>query len=600
MKLINNPRSAFNCTALLFIFLVFIISGCKKDHGDDPPPVDPPDNSAPIPAPSLVHTTVTAFVASENAPIAQVTMGYGTENLLSFSNGGFTSKPGKFDQYETYISAGYVSGHEQAHSIRFVPVSNSIRNYIDMGMLRNHTIRSTPTGSGGGYFTLPNGGRIEYPNHSFSADVSQGIESSIIIFDPKEPTFVIANPAVTVDMDNQRWYLQSFGGVFFGIPRSFVNLKPYELEYVIPAHLLAIAPDSIEAFHLEAANNRPAWIKRGVAKKQGNAYKCSLPTSDMWCLGLRKKGMYKTFQVRLASGVPVMNAIVNIKGNNGDIGSARTDANGNAICFVPVKESFTITVSRLWTPSGTSPTLTVNAGPFSIDQSSPFQLTYPAGTTQLRVIKGKATTCEGAPVQNGYVLVTHHNYSDRAYYHIPVVNGEYSGALLHDPAKQELFELKLKDSTANRAGNDSAIIWKPTVEKIINLNTCQGPTNLYMDYAVDGVNYSIKGDASHPENPMLNFYWNGGLSSAMIVAVEENKHIEFNFPGSFTEIGTHPGGIGGIWVNHVLYQAGSGTITITRHDLLAGYVEGSLEVEYYDASSNTHRLTAKFRLFKFW
>lgn len=568
----------------LFAIILLIASGCKKDNNND----SQPDDFTPIPPATTLNTTITTYVAPNNNNNANVSIGFYNGE---YSHGGY-SKEEAFDQFNTYIAAGFQSGSKYFSGFRFIPVSSSSRNYVDIAGQEQLVIRNISTGNGSGYFPLPKGGKIIYPNNGFGAGIgSDAISVSLVITDPAEPTFAISNPTVSVDLDGQRWYLRSYGAflIYFEVP--LMAGKFAELEYPIPVSQQANAPDSIEAYHME---HSAQWVKRGVAQKQGNVYKYTLPADGAWSFGVRQKGIYKTFQVRTATGIPVINAIVRIKSGATEIGEARTDADGNAICFVPVGESFTISIPPSWAFPDNPSSFTTTVGPFNFTSNTPQLISYPTATTLLRIIKGKANNCDGTPIKKGTVTVVRH-FDGFEYCHIPVIDGQYSGAVVKDQyIDPHVCVVKLKSNTASQAGKDTAIAWNAGVEKNIDLNICPTPTNLYVDYTVDGVSYSIKGDASSPR-----ITYDHGTTSGMISAADGSKIFQFLFPASFSWPGTHPTGFSWVWINTGFVPDCLGSLTFTRYDLVpGGYAEGSFDMFYYESSGVKHEIKGKFRVYR--
>src|SRR5581483_4725045 len=339
------------------------------------------------------------------------------------------------DRYNTYIAT---SG-----AIRFVPITNAIRNYVDMGSQPGFSASSISTGNGSGYFNLPNGIKLIYPNNAFG--ISWGNQPATLnggIVSPTSTNFAISNPTATVDLNGQRWFLRSFSCLSIYFEQALITGKLIDLEYPIPAGLQASTPDSLEAWHLE---NGDKWVKRGIAKKAGNIYKFTFTGDGHWCFGVREKGTYKEIQVRTADGIPVINAIVQIKDDISDVAAARTDANGNAICFIPLNRQFTITIPPSWEYPNSPYPLVVSAGPFTNAGNTPYIINYPASTNRVRVIKGKVTKCDGSSVENGTITVIEPIYG-KMYCHIPVVNGQYNGAIVGDAFNNTTYALKFQDN----------------------------------------------------------------------------------------------------------------------------------------------------------
>jgi hypothetical protein len=583
MYFINNRLATLKCIFSGFFIILMISSGCKKSDSDNTP-VDPPDDFTIIPPETKVRTAISVYMPSINASQGDVHI---THYWIFYDKdkGGF-SQQGNFDKYNTSISGSYPidnSGYNGIYGTRYVPVSDAIRNYVDVDGVRGTDFASTPTGNGSGYFLLSNGSKINYSNYAFGQSLGNNkAYLTIAMADPTSPRYSICNISQTVDFNEQRWYLRYYGGMQIKFNPEVQTGKQVDIEYPVPANLQVNAPDTLEAWHFELNK----WIKRGAAKKTGNIYKYSLSSGGSWRFGVREKGIYKVFQVRTADGIPVINAIVSVKDDISEIGAARTDASGNAICFVPTNRKLTVTIPPSWeNPTSPFPEV-VAAGPFGSSQNTPFVINYPAATNRLRVVKGKVTKCDGAPVENGTITVIEPIYG-KTYCHIPVVNGQYNGAIVGDIWNNTVYALKLQDNITGQVGIDTTIKWQAGDIKNIDLRLCKASTTaLFMDYMEDGVSYPIKGDT-------LTF----DAATLKITASQGKNNIEFNIPADRTWPGSNFITFTTLVLNRVNTQKkGIGTLTITRYDAAGGLVEGYFVFNYTDLGLTEHEVRGIFRL----
>ena len=581
MYFVKNQKATLKCIIAAFFIILTISSGCKKSDSQNAGNggnafVNPPDDFTTVPPAATVHTTISVYIPSSNAGNGSVEIEYYIVNYNK-DKGGF-SQQGNFDKYNTYIAA---SG-----AMRFVPITNSIRNYVDVGNQPGFSVNSISTGNGSGYFNLPNGAKLIYPSHAFG--ISYGDQSAKLnggIISPTSTNPVISYPTVTVDLNEQRWFLRYFSCLSVYLEPALIAGKLIDLEYPIPINLQVNAPDSLEAWHLETGDK---WVKRGIAKKSGNIYKFTFSDDGHWCFGIREKGTYKEIQVRTSDGIPVINAIVQIKDDISDVAAARTDANGNAICFVPLNRQFTITIPPSWENPNSPYPLVASAGPFTNSGNTPYVINYPASTNRVRVIKGKVTKCDGKAVENATITVIE-PVSGKTYCHMPVVNGQYSGAIVGDIYNNITYALKLQDNTTGQVGNDTTIKWQAGDIKDVDLSLCKAPTALFMDYTLDGVSYPIKGDT-------LNF----DAGAQKITASQGKNSLEFNYPSGYQWPGSNNIIFTSLVFNHVAAdKKGIGTLTITRYDAASGgLVEGYFIFTYTDLLYIDHEIRGIFRLKK--
>jgi hypothetical protein len=560
-------------------FISLIAPGCKKTDSPNTP-VDPPVDFTTVPPAATLNTTIAVYIPSSYYSNVDVNISHYWLTSYDPEKGGF-SQQGKFDKYNTLIQCGATTGTTNGQ--RYVPLINSARNYVDIEGLPSIASSSIPTGNGSGYFNLPNGGKIIYPNNAFGipygnqpAQITGGMASAT------SSHFMISHPSVTVDQNGQRWFLRSFVDLSMYYYPQLATGKLTDMEYPIPAGLQASAPDSLDAWHLETGK----WVKKGIAKKVGTLYKFTFTSDGQWSFGLLEKGTYKTIQVRTADRIPVINAIVLIKDESLYVAEARTDVNGNAICFIPLNRKFTITIPPSWENPNLPLPQEAAAGPFMNVDSTPYVMNYPASTNRLRVLKGKVTNCDGTPVENGTITVVH-PFSGTTFGHIPVVKGQYSIAMVVDSRDPATYTLKLLDNNTGQVGNDTTITWQAGEIKNLDSHLCKAPTGLFMDYTLDGVSYPIKGDT-------LTF---DGVAKK--ITASQGKHtIEFNYPAGFTWPGSNFISFTSLVFNRETPgNKGMGTLTITRYDAApGGVVEGYFVFTYTDSGLTEHEVRGIFRL----
>jgi hypothetical protein len=595
MKRYNKDLKIF----FYFITMIFLLlHGCNKSSNEKKNSNENEvDDYTSVPVSSPVNTVISGNIDLNNQANNPVYL-YINNNVTMYDKGRFTTNiTSNVDKYENNIwvnnmdrSSGFFDNN------RNFPVTASIRNYVDVNMIPKTNIGSLPYNYQGGAWSLPGGGKITYAAKSFiyPFGTNDYITAYFGFLDPSAKAFSITNPRFSVDADRKRWFLKSFGIVALTTTHSFSETGDVRIEYPIPATLLASAPDSVEAWYY--TENR--WILKGYAKKVNNHYTKKLDQRGLWNFGIRVSGMYKTFKVRTNKGVPVTNAILRIKSGKLEVGSARTDADGNAICYLPSNENLTIEVPLAWKDYEYLPSdFIISAGPFNSNKD--VDITLPSSSPYITTISGTAFNCNSAPVQNGTITIS--QQFGWFQYHIPVSNGLYNSSFIR-PYTDELFIARLTSHDTGQFGSDTAFTMGTGRDNMINLSTCKDPTNLFMNYSIDGVNYSIIGDASHPHEPSLTGYGSQGT----MISTQDNsggiiKGIQFDTPSWKT--GTFPVvTASALFVHKIFYQYDPGrssTITFSRYDLLAGgIIEGSMDAYYKDKLNVTHHLIAKFRVLK--
>ncbi len=582
-------------------FFAFIaINACTKPSvpvklDDTPVPVEQP-----VPPATPVNTIITAYVEPNDQNKNPLFVHLNEAHSLPWSLGSFSANTAfSVDQYNTNISMNndsWVSGFFFENS-RNLPLTASSRNYVDGNIIQKVRIGSFTYPFQGGEWPLPIGGKITYTPNSFGSNSSPGVGDPEFGFvDPTVKFYAITNPSFTADKGQKRWYLKSYGIIKLATYFAIAPISDVELEYPIPTPLAATAPDSIQAWLYK--DNK--WMPKHYAKKTGGNYKIKIDVAGTWNFAVPVKGFYKTIRLRTDAGVPVTNAILNIKNRTGEVNSARTDADGNAICFLPTSENFTVDVTNSWNDQTYAPAV-FNLSLSSFETPDDVTLTIPASSPHVMTIKGNANLCNGSPIPDGTVAMTYRNGLALCY--IPVTNGKYSAALVR-PLDNEIYQIKAINNASGEAGTDTAASLRTGLDNVINLSTCQTDTRLFINYSIDGKPYSIIGDATHPEDPPLAAYQDligsrGTTISCNSLASGKGYGIGFvtnvSTTGVYKNLILDALFIGTEYCNHDFYKPMN--LTITRSDLLpGGYFEGSLDFYYKDGSNITHHFIGSFRL----
>lgn len=579
--------------SIVFFALTLLFACTKSDDPiDDPNPVE-----TPIPPSTPVNTAITAYTVNNNQASNPVYL-YINNNLTFWDLWSYsTNTVSSVDKYNSNIGVrNSLTATIFFDNYRNFPVTSSSRNYVDVNNIPKVSVGGLTYASNGGEWQLPGGGKITYAPYSFGnySGGSNGGSTYFAFLNPTSKYYSITNPSFTVDKDQKRYYLKSFGIIYVSTPYPIASDGDVRIEHPIPSSLLSVAPDSIPAW-LYSDNK---WLLKGYAKKISGSYTMKLDVMGTWNFALPVKGFYKTIKLRTSAGIPVTNAILRIKNNIGQVGAARTDVDGNAICFLPAAEDLVMEIPHGWNdPPDLPPAFVLPLTSFNNPDDITF--TLPSSSPYVMTIKGNADICNAGPIQDGTVTIT--NRSGLILCSIPITNGKYSSALISENARI-IYIIKALNSATSATGTDTAAAMGTGVDNVINLTTCQTATNLFLNYSIDGVSYSITGDASQPHNPHLTAYYNqNGTTMISCNSDPGGTGNGLDFTAHFFAAGVFNSmGFSNVWVNSVYYQHDfnkPGKLIITRYDLLpGGYIEGSADFYYKDNSNVSHHVVANFRL----
>jgi len=595
----------------ILAFIAVILFGCSKNNDRPQSPDTTTGDYTPIPGSEPVSANIYGFVLDDENHTLQssAVADYNYNSYPLLQNGTFITGITSVDKYTAKFRIQESSSDHFA-TYKTFPITTSIINYVNFKLTKRRNVGgvSNVTGSTN---LFANGGSISMGVNALyetGSGIYPGVFSTTLTgdmfatyLDPTAEDFVSRLPCYPMGDDEQkRWFLKSYGVVNLKVQSSsLANMDLYNsatatLKLPIPATMLATAPDSVEKWVLRNA----VWEKAGFAKKVNNFYVATINTFSTWNFASKTNAVYRTFKLRTDSGAAVINATVRIKSNNVVVAESQTDADGNAICFVPSSSELRAELLSTWNRFNYS----VNTPLFSTvipsaNTASAVDVILNSTLQGLFTLRGNATNCDGSPIQNGMINFTNLIFPKEHYF--PVINGIYNSAIFYETGPYEA-KIKVKNSGNNVQGIDTGIaIYSGTVNKN-NLNTCAASTDLFINYTVDNTAYSITGDMSHPSSPVLDVNYDGSANTTMI-STDDFGAKEFQFETHGGGVGTLTGsGIYSLFINGTFYFYDPGrpmSVTFTRYDiLLNGFVIGSADFYYLDNNNVDHHVVTNFKL----
>jgi hypothetical protein len=589
---------------LIFSLIVCGLFSCTKEPGE--PPFNP-DYTA-IPSETPVQTIFVGYVTTDNntAPIVPIHVGLNL-NDYTCTNGLFNTGSAVYgDQYLTKLGIGTGGSSSYLVSNKTFPASSSAVNYINIKALSARFIKfignnTASTNTFGASATISFGiNALWQPAQGIypaEFDPYMGGELYATHLNPTDNEFATRLPCYNMGDDaGRRWFLKSYGAASFEIKRmfgpnsklDFYNSATATVRLPIPTGLLAAAPDSITKWKLQ--NN--VWVKSGSAKKTGNFYEAKIDTVTSWNFAVPQNGIYKTIRIKTDSGAVVVNAGVRIKSGVSVIAQAQTDADGNAICFIPANETVSIEVLDSWV-NNSSPVTTITA---TASTSPQIDITISALNNRVLTMKGNATLCNGGPISSGLVIVKNNLWQQAADHYFVVTNGKYNVALIQAIGGSN-YSLRVK-SNSNNEGVDTVVSASPATQNVFNLNTCIPATNLFMNYSLDGGSItSITGDMSQPYSPFIGAIYSASPTPKTTVSVSTSIQFDVQIAqvGTYTQIPISSISINGQYYTYDMSKPHK--VIFTRYDNYTnGYVIGSVDYYITDAGNVSHRLVATFKL----
>lgn len=577
-----------------------LLSGCNQEHPADPNNPPPP----PIPAEEKITTQIAGFVTTSDNTFFNNMLVYAGGVNWNHSNGTFFTDNINSDRYVTRITLNDPMGVEKRKTITLTPAAI---NYVRLKPMKMESLGRFRNVQGG-TFNYAGTGSIVFPANSIYQPGSPGfygpdVEGNVSIgyLNPLSPDFGVSIPCYSfADDNNKRVFLASLGVV--AISAGYINpvwetttIDLYSnytatLKIPIPASPTVPAPDSISLWRL----NEGRWSRAGMAQKTGNTYTAIISKLGTYNLATAVNGVYKTIRLRTSNNIPIINATVRIKYNQAVILESQTDCDGNTFVFLPADQDLGVELSQVWWNNQVAHTASINTA----GSNSNIDVTVNSTSDRVYGFKGNAHNCDGTPVANGRVTVYPRHTGVNHY--IPVINGSYNAAIFNDPGTSYVFVAKLVNPGINVSGVDTGVVAFAGAVNTYDLNTCPLPPNLYMNFSVDGVAYSVTGTLSNSLNPYLNALQSG--ITTMVVGTNSSATLQFK-TNAF-QAGTYTGsGIEALYVNGSYYFYDPGKpmrVTFDRYDLLVGgLVWGSADFYYKDAAGISHHVVANFKVKRF-
>ena len=603
----------------LISFLSILLAGCRKtddggggNNGGGNGNNDP-DYTA-VPAPQNVNTEITGYVTNKQN---QVISGPNLFHLISgnssiasytiFGNGIFTTNYITTDKYRTRTLVETGGGYNYINTEQTFVLTPSVKNYVRIKVLDRISIGSVRNDAGG-IFSIPGGGSITYGINTFyqtptviypgyfGPELTSGIY--ITYLDPEHKDFALRLPSYLAgDADQKRWFLKSYGAVTMKMYKDglsgdnidFYNGGKAELKLPIPASMITGAPDSVNAWQLVTG----IWVKSGWAKKQGNFYTAKIGKVDAWTFAEPVKGVYLTINLRTDSNATVTNTAIRIKSNNRVIAESRTDADGNAIFFVPSNEALSAEVipdERIFSPN----TYTYSVGPLT--RASTVTLKMSNSIPELTTLMANVLNCNGDPLTNGIAKINFNALGTDFY--IPIKNGRFATAMWLYGTNNGVW-IQVTDNATGAQGELSNFVLFSGETQRVNVYSCQNSPLLYANYSIDNTSIQELKDNANSANVFMTASKTSQFSPVTIRTSTNNTGINFTTTAIYAATIT-TGLVTDLVVNGTPYNydpSVNPVISVTRYDpVINGYIEGYIILYYRDNNNVRRRLQSNFKV----
>lgn len=410
----------YSCTLVAFFFLTIV--SCNKDLE--------PGYQGHIPdLETKVTASVSGFVTNDDGEAlegASVTAGTTTVTTDEF---GYFSITNALVVKEAAVITVKHNGH--FNGIRTLLAEEGKENFVRIQLLKKVLTGSVDATSGGAV-SSSNGLSITLPASAVTlngAPYSGQVNVFAKWIDPTSPQLPEQMPGNLMAVNAQGYsrLLETYGmvGVELETPGGdkleVAAGEKATINFPLPASLNGTAPSSIPLWHFNEETG--LWVEEGQASKVGNAYVGEVSHFSFWNCDVPMEYVELSATLHHQNGSPMMNVEVRLRDvnnpNSGGVGY--TNADGYVTGFVPANTQL---LMEFRTPGATC----VIAGQtLSIGSSNVNLGTITLNTSVSTItVSGTASDCNGAPLQNGNLIINFANNNNSYYTTYPVTNGTYS------------------------------------------------------------------------------------------------------------------------------------------------------------------------------
>jgi hypothetical protein len=555
-----------------------------------------------------INSSASGFVTDENnQPVsgASVTMGgqttttdeYGffvIRNVQVIKNAAVVTvkKSGYFPGIKTYIAT---AGKSAFFRIQLIP----------------KTTQGTFSAASGGNVTLSNGLSVSFPANAVvnaATGTAYGGTVSVAIswINPTASNIYSIMPGDLrgIDESGALQILQSFGMAAVELTGSNGELlqiasgKKATLSFPIPASISASAPASIPLWYFDETLG--LWKEEGSATKNGNTYVGEVSHFSFWNCDVPSNYVQFDCTVVDGDGAPVAYAWVKISvvGNPNNAGYGITDSSGYVGGAVPNNSTLLIEVFNDMSCSTPVYTQTFNTGTTNVSLGT---IIIPLTSINIAGVNGTVTDCSNAPVTDGYLIML----KNGSYYRYALSGTgafDFSTIICNG---SENVTLIAEDRLALQQSSPTSATLVNGNNNIGNLQACGVTTQQFIDYTINGVNYSM----TYPADSVFSFS-NQQMNPSRI----EIHGTSYNTGGGttttrylsfyFTEAGTAAGStqsLLGLYSSDISDSTSITTtipVNITEYGIVGEYIAGNFSGTLTGAApANTpYVITGSFRV----
>ena len=588
--------TAKSLLASLFISIFFL--SCQKEVKPDDPGPGTGGGTGTVVNPTPVQGTVTGKVIdNNNNAVAGATVKAGNNTTTTDSRGLFRFNNIQLDKYSAVVTVEK-TGFFKAYRVFSASANNT--NFVKLKLVPK-TLIGNIDASAGGTVTLPDNSKITLPasgivvksnNQSYTGSVK--VFAAVIDPTSADIAEILPGSFQGTDANNYRVTLTSFGMLAVdlegnsGEQLQIATGKTAKLRFTIPSSLRSTAPATIPLWSVDEVTG--LWKQEGNAAKGADYYEGDVSHFSFWNCDISIPTIYLELTVVTAEG-PLPFTKVKITRANGGASYGYTDSSGHVGGLVPKNEALTLEIFT----NCNQPIYTQNIGPFS-SNTNLGTITVSIPTQNSLQITGSAVNCANQPVTNGNALI----YYDGVMYNRPITNGNFSLTLTRCSNSTTTIEVTAVDNAANQQNSSP---WTGSASTgTVNTGTitaCGTSTVSFIDYSVDGSNYSLS--SATPGDSITTYGSSTGGTNQTATGVTGFRVSQPNINISFA---TQGAGVGTFTLNYLAVNQYDTLITLvapfninfTTYGAPGQFIEGNFTGQFRDINNVLHNISATFRV----
>jgi len=572
---------------VLFGFVSVISFHCQKELNY----VNLPGTQNPF----STATTLQGNVLDENGqPAARVLITTSDRGVITDANGYFRITNASFDKTNGLITAekdGYFKAYRS-----FITTIGV--NQIMIKLIKKE-LSGQISSSSGGDAILPNGSKITLPANGIVNPWGGSYLGTVNVYasyiDPsaRDISQIIPGSFMAIDKNDKKVVLTSYGMLAVQLESSNgekLQIAPGSsatLTIPIPLTIQPSAPSSISLWYVNEQTG--TWQEEGSAKRDGNNYVGEVKHFSFWNCDFGGSAVTLSMTLQSFKGSPMVYTEVRLTNPDGFQSYGWSDSLGQVASRVPLNENLLMEV--LAYPCN-EPVYSKNIGSFNRDTD--LGIVTVSNSPAISSVHGKLLNCRNAPVTDGYAMIVCNNLVSYAEVNS---DGSFATDIVFCPGTTVSCQILPVDNKAQQQGVITNINLASSQTNAGNILACGTSTEQYINYTLDGKDYSITSDDS-----LLGytFPWSGSFQT-MIQAVQNTNYINIELYHD-NSAGTFP--LAKFAVQNfrdssiILLQPS--TITFTNNPQIPGdFYEGSLSAKFTDqwvTGPAVHNLSGSFRI----